>query len=418
MYSYELRSFFYDWNNVSEEPYLIKIPQYPIEIHDETLRDGLQSPSVNQPKIDEMIKYLDFVEQLSIDSLTIGFPCVSDKHYQQALAIAGIVADKKMPFNVGMTARTVISDIDQIISIRDKSNIDIEAQLFLGCSKIRQFVESWSIDQLVDWCYQSICYAKNHGLRVIFITEDTTRTHPDIIEKLYLTAAALNVERINVCDTVGYATPCGVYSCIKFIRELLDRHGHSKIKIDFHGHMDRGLALWNSIVALSAGANRIQVCGLGIGERTGNTSLEQLLVNLKLMQWRPTDLTLLSEYSKYVAKIFDVSIPSNSPVIGKDAYLTATGVHAAAIAKAKYENRTQISEFVYSAIPANWVGRENEIAIGPMSGSSNVEYWLNKNGYSLDSGLISLILQTAKCSDRLLSDNEITNICKDYRRRN
>ena len=282
---------------------------------------------------------------------------------------------------------------------------------------MRRNVENWTVDDILRMTEQSITYAKKHNLRVIYITEDTTRTHPALLEKLYLTAASCGADWINICDTVGHVTPDGIYALIQFIRNSLNENGYQHVHIDFHGHMDRGLGLWNSIAALAAGAKRVQACALGIGERCGNTPMEQLLVNLKLMRWLEGDLKNLTAYVEQVAKAFHIEIPSSSPVVGENAFLTATGVHAAAIAKASEKKQYDLAENIYSSVPASWIGRENEIKIGPLSGKWNVIYWFKKNNIPYTDAMINILLAEAKRVDKIMTDKQILTFIKNYYQR-
>ena len=404
--------YFYEWNLVSKSKAFK--PFGNVFIHDETLRDGLQSPSATIPTAAQQAEILSVIAKLPIDSVTIGFPCVSETFYKHAFANAKFVVQEKYTYSVGMSARTLKQDIIPIVRIAHATGADIEVQLFIGSSNIKQLIEDWSLNQLCDYAATAVEFAKSHGLRVIFITEDTTRAHPNTIKQLYLHALAAGADRINVCDTAGYATPNGIFSLIRYIRSFLDEKGYEHIGIDFHGHMDRGLGLWNSIVALTAGADRIQACALGVGERSGNTPMEQLLVNLNMLKWINADLCKLNHYTQIISKYLQVPVPYNAPVVGHDAFMTSSGVHASAIVKALHQNQPELAEKVYTSFSASMLGRENIIRIGPMSGRWNVIAWLQENDYPINEELVNQILSAAKKSNRLFDDVELNDLVERY----
>jgi 2-isopropylmalate synthase len=168
----------------------------------------------------------------------------------------------------------------------------------------------------------------------------------------------------------------------------------------------------NSLTALEAGAHRAHGTGLGIGERVGNTPMDQLLVNLQLLGWIDRDLTALTRYGQVISEATGVPLTDNYPIVGKDAFRTGTGVHAAAIIKARHKGDDWLADRVYSGVPAAMVGRRQKIEVGPMSGESNVVYWLSDHGVEGTPELVAAIFQAAKTSDRVLTDDEILEICR------
>jgi 2-isopropylmalate synthase len=254
----------------------------------------------------------------------------------------------------------------------------------------------------------AVKFAASHGLPVMYVTEDTTRAQPDTVRALYRTAIDAGARRICVCDTVGHATPHGVRALIKFVRSVVDEMGlGEQIKIDWHGHQDRGLGVINSIAAYEAGADRLHGTGLGIGERVGNTPLDQLMVNLQLMGYIDRDLSNLTRYCEAVSQATGVPIPVSYPVVGRDAFRTATGVHAAAVIKAFRKGDEWLADAVYSGVPAKSFGREQLIEIGPMSGKSNVVFWLEHHGLEPTTERVERIFNRAKQSDSVLTNDEL-----------
>ena len=398
----------YDWNRV-DGPELQH--RGPAMLDDETLRDGLQSPSVLDPPIEKKIRILHLMEELGIDSVNLGLPGAGPRAQQDVLCLAREIAGSKLRIRPNCAARTVESDIRPIADVVQAAGTPIEAATFLGSSPIRQYAEDWSLDFLLRTTERAVKFAVSLGLPSMYVTEDTTRARPEVIRKLYTTAIECGARAIVVCDTVGHVTPRGVQSLIRFIREEVVKPTGETVRIDWHGHQDRGLGVANSLAALAAGADQVHGAALGIGERVGNTPMDQLLVNLRLMGTVERDLRKLKEYCELVSEALGVPIPPNYPVVGADAFRTATGVHAAAVIKAFKKNDVELANQVYSGVPSHWFGLEQKIEIGPMSGKSNVIYWLQKRGIQPTDELVEKIFARAKQSDRLLTDIEIMELC-------
>lgn len=398
----------FDWNRVDA-------PELELRgramLDDETLRDGLQSPSVLDPPIDKKIRILHLMADLGIDSVNLGLPGAGPRAKQDVLRLAKQIAEAKLRIRPNCAARTVESDIRPIADVVQSTGVAIEAATFLGSSPIRQYAEDWTVDFLLQTTERAVKYVVNLGLPAMYVTEDTTRSKPEVIKKLYTTAIECGARAIVVCDTVGHVTPRGVQALIRFIREEVVEPSGERIRIDWHGHQDRGLGVANSLAAFAAGADQVHGAALGIGERVGNTPLDQLLVNLKLMGAIDRDLTKLQEYCKTVSEAVGVPIPPNYPVIGADAFRTATGVHAAAVIKAFKKNDVELANQVYSGVPSHWFGLEQKIEIGPMSGKSNVIYWLKKRGIQPSDELVEKIFGRAKQADRLLTEVELLELC-------
>jgi 2-isopropylmalate synthase len=301
----------------------------------------------------------------------------------------------------------MIRDIEPIVRIADATGVAIEACLFIGSSPIRQLAEDWNEDFLVRQSAEAIAFAVRAGLPVMYVTEDTTRARPETIRRLYTEAVRLGVQRVCVTDTVGHATPDGAAALVRFMRRVLDDAGAASVEIDWHGHRDRGLGLANCIAAYQAGATRVHGCGLGVGERCGNAEIDLLLVNLKLLGWIERDLTGLGEYCRAVSDGLGVPIPSNYPVVGNDAFETATGVHAAAVIKAYKKGDAWLADRIYSGVAAGEFGFRQRIRIGPMSGRSNVVYWLEERGVEPTAERVDRVFDAAKRADRWLEDAEI-----------
>ena len=393
----------YDWNLVGHDETVHR----HVEFDDETLRDGLQSPSVIDPPIDKKIEILHLMDSIGVDSADIGLPGAGPRAVADVTRLAKEIIDCKLDIRPNCAARTLRADIQPIVDISEKVGTPIETGTFIGSSPIRQYAEGWSLEMMLTATEDAVKFAVSHGLPVMFVTEDTTRAHPDTIRALYKTAVEAGAKRICVCDTCGHATPEGVRSLIGFIRTMLHEFGAGEVKIDWHGHQDRGLGVINSIAAYQAGADRLHGTALGIGERVGNTPMDQLLVNLQLMGCIDRDLTNLTRYCETVSESTGVPIPITYPIVGRDAFRTATGVHAAAVIKAYRKGDDWLADMVYSGVPAKMLGREQMIEIGPMSGKSNVIFWLERHGFEPTDERVERVFSRAKQSDSVLTDEAV-----------
>ena len=398
----------YDWNTAgSGYPPRTK----PVEFDDETLRDGLQSPSVKDPDVATKIRLLHLMEDLGIHTVDVGLPGAGARAVADITAICREIVDAKLRITPNCAVRTVQSDIAALVDVSQKVGIPIEACTFIGSSPIRQYAEEWTLDHVLKLTEDAVSFATANGLPVMYVTEDTCRATPDTISRLYKAAIAAGARRVCVCDTVGHVTPEGVRNLIAFVREVVAETGED-VKIDWHGHNDRGFGVINTITAMMAGVDRLHGTALGIGERVGNCSMDQLLVNLKLMGYIDTDLTPLREYVELTSRGTGVPIPAMYPVFGEDAFRTATGVHAAAIIKARRKGEDWLADRVYSGVPAGMVGSRQTIEVGYMSGASNVMCWLKEHGIAPSDGLVQEIIRVAKERNRVLSDDEILGICR------
>jgi 2-isopropylmalate synthase len=397
----------YDWNQTHPAS---PQPLGPVLLNDETLRDGLQSPSVRDPSIKEKISILHLLEALGINSLDLGLPGAGPRALEHVEALAREIVDHKMRIRANCACRTHQNDIRPIAEIVQRTGLKIEAATFIGSSPIRRYTENWTDEFLLQTTESAVKYAISLGLDVMYVTEDTTRCDPEMVKRLYAAAINCGARSIAICDTAGHATPMGTFALVRFVMEEVVKPSGEKIRVDWHGHNDRGFAIANSMAALIAGAECVHATALGIGERVGNTQMDQMLVNLKLMgipPWTDQDLTRLKEYCQTVSQVTGVPIPANYPVIGDDAFRTATGVHAAAVIKAFKKNDFELANTVYSGVPSHVFGLEQVIDIGPMSGKSNVLFWLERRGIPASDDLVESIYKRAKASDHTLSEAEI-----------
>lgn len=394
----------YDWNTL---PGCFDYSEVRVELDDETLRDGLQNPSVRDPAIDRKVEMLHLMTDLGIQAADIGLPGAGPRARAAVLALAREIADHGLPISANCAARTVRADIEPIAAVSQETGLRLEVGAFIGSSPIRLYAEGWDDSMLLRATEDAVRFAIGEDLDVMYVTEDTTRARPETLERLYTTAIECGARRICLADTVGHATPHGVRQLVRFMRGVVGRTGEP-VKIDWHGHRDRGLGMPNALAAIEEGVDRVHGTALGIGERVGNTEMDLLIVNLRLLGMHAHDVHRLPDYCRLASEMCGLEIPHAYPVVGEDAFRTGTGVHAAAIIKAIRTGDTWLIDRVYSGVPASDFGLEQRIEVSPVSGLSNVRYWLEKHGHDPeDERLVGAVFELAKRSDHTLTEEEI-----------
>src|ERR687896_2018758 len=383
----------YDWNTIEPS---FPAPDRHIGFDDETLRDGLQSPSVSEPPVEQKIDLLHLMDALGIDTADIGLPGAGGTHAAGVERLAREIADQKLKIRPNCAARTHRNDIIPIAEISQRTGIPIEACTFIGSSSVRFFAEDWTLERLLQMTEEAVSFAVSQGLPVMYVTEDTTRAKPETIRALYTTAIRCGAKAVCVCDTVGHSTPDGARAVVRFVKNIIEEQG-GNVRLDWHGHQDRGLGVINSIAAIEGGADQVHGSALGVGERVGNTPMDQLLVNLKLMGWIDNDLSRLRDYCAKAAESCGWTIPLNYPVFGRDAFRTAKGDN-------------ELADLIYSGVPAGLFGMRQQIEVGPMSGKSNVVYWLESRGLEASDERVQRIYDRAKGARGVLSEEEVRQL--------
>src|SRR5687767_2322872 len=395
----------HDWN---QEDAPFDWASCRVELNDETLRDGLQCPSVTDPVIDDKKGLLRLMVELGIASADIGLPGAGPRAYRDTLALAKEIASEQLRIEANCAARTVVADVEPVARISQDAGITIEVATFIGSSPIRQYAEDWTLERMLKVSEEAVTFAVREGLPVMFVTEDTTRAAPDTLKALYGNAIRWGARRLCIADTVGHATPDGVRRLVRFVRDEIIGPSGVDVKLDWHGHRDRGLGLANCFAAIVEGVDRVHGTALGIGERVGNAEMDLLLINLKLLGAHRGDLTRLPVYSQLASRACGVPIPASYPVLGDDAFRTGTGVHAAAIIKARKKGHAWLADRIYSGVPAGEFGMEQRIEVSNVSGLSNVKWWLEEHGYdAADEKLCARVFDAAKKTSRVLRDEEL-----------
>ena len=407
------RELIHDWNSVDAA---FDWRTCRVELDDETLRDGLQCPSVTDPSIEDKRALLHLIVDLGIHAADLGLPGAGPRAYADTLALAREVVSARLPLSANCAARTVLSDVEPVVAIAQATGLPVEAATFIGSSPIRQYAEDWTLDRMLRASEDAVTFVVREGLPVMFVTEDTTRAAPDTLRALYGNAIRWGARRVCLADTVGHATPDGVRALVRFVRDEIIAPSGEDVQLDWHGHRDRGLGLANCLAAIESGADRVHGTALGIGERVGNTEMDLLLINLRLLGAHQHDLSRLPEYSRLASRACGVPIPPSYPVLGEDAFRTGTGVHAAAIIKARRKGHAWLADRIYSGVPAGDFGLAQRIEISHVSGLSNVKYWLEEHGHdATDQGLCQHVFDAAKRVSRVLSDDEIETLVAAYR---
>ena len=385
-------------------------PARPPMLDDETLRDGLQSPSVADPSVEVKVEILHLMNGLGIETADVGLPGAGPRQREAVERLCREIGQHRLRIRANCAGRTVVADIQPMADLVQRTGVPIEACIFIGSSPIRQYAEEWALDHILRHTEEAVRFAVGEGLDVMYVTEDTIRSSPDDLRRLLTAAVRAGAKRVCLCDTVGAAVPQGVRNLVAWTKALLAELGSAEVGIDWHGHRDRGLDVANTLAAVEAGATRVHGTALGVGERVGNTPMQQLLVNLRLLGWRDDDLTTLPDYCAAVSHAVGVPIPANWPIVGRDAFRTATGVHAAAVIKAQKKGADWLADRIYSGVPASWVGRAQEIEIGHMSGGSNVLHYLRSRGLPTDQAVVDAVMALAKRSERLLSEQDVREV--------
>src|SRR3954467_13122030 len=384
---------------------------------DETLRDGIQSPSAIDPRIDEKIEILHLLDELGVAQLDVGLPGAGPHRRAAVQRLGEEIRDEHLKIRANVACRTVVADIVPASEVQQATGVPLEVYAFIGSSPIRQYAEEWDLAFIEKQSVEAIRFAVSQNLSVVYVTEDTTRSKPGDLRRLFLSAIEAGARRLCLCDTVGHATPEGTRALVKFAEGVVKESG-VEVGLDWHGHNDRGLALANALAAGAAGATRLHGCAAGIGERVGNTACDQLLVNLKLLGhpvYGPRDMSKLCRFVELAAQVTGHTLPVNYPVAGPDAFRTATGVHAAAIIKAQRKGDKELADRIYSGVPAGDFGKSQQIEIGPMSGLSNVKHWLARRETPADEPLAKAVLARAKASNRTLTESEVAQIVREVR---
>ncbi|MFI9422205.1 LeuA family protein [Streptomyces achromogenes] len=383
-----------------------------VEIEDDTLRDGLQASFIRKPTVEEKAELFRMSAGIGARHAVVGFPASSPAEFSDSRRLLSVIRDDGLPLMPWFLGRAVREDLEPMLRLRDHFGADVGAAFFIGTSPIRRHVEKWDMAQIMERITGTMEYLEKVGLPFSFSVEDASRTPPDELRDMVELAVRYSAYSIAVCDTVGESTPAGVHRLVGFVKSLIKDRG-SHVKILWHGHNDRGLGLANSIAAVEAGADIVGGAFLGIGERSGNTALEQVIMYLYQNGVGNFDVKNLIPYLKKLSAATEFPIPVNMPLVGQQAFATCTGTHAAAVLKAA-EIGTDFEDYVFSSIPASELGAVQDIGVGPTSGMANATYVLRKGNMDSSEGTAEALLAHAKTQHRLMYEDEIVAWYKQH----
>jgi 2-isopropylmalate synthase len=404
----------YDWSRADQHD-AAEVRTPAGVFFDETLRDGVQAPQIGTPTIDERLQLIDHMVRSGIRCADLGFPGSGPAAAHAGLAAARHIAAQGYPLVPGYAGRTHPADVRAICDIAQRAGVAVDAYIFIGVSPIRQYVENWSVSAIAHDIRVAAGQCRREGVDFVLALEDSARCPPAVLGRVYQLAVDLGITRITLCDSVGAAVPAGTQALLGWSTRFFAHRQHP-VAFEWHGHNDRGLGLINALTALEAGCARVHGTVLGIGERAGNTSIDQLIVNSRLEYAADYDLEALRAYCEFASRVLGVAIPPNYPAMGRDVFTTSAGVHASAILKARQKGDVSVMDSVYAGVPASLLGREQEVLIDGSSGASNVRYWLAVNDVNssfdgrVDSALVEHVLQKARLAGRPLTDEEIRRV--------
>ena len=344
-----------------------------VKIFDTTLRDGEQSPGCSM-NLEEKIEVAHCLEKLNVDIIEAGFAIVSPGDFESVKTISENVKD----CTVASLARCNVKDIDAAWEAV-KGAVDPRIHVFIATSPIHmKYKLKMTPEDVVEQARAMVAYAKNYCSNIEFSAEDATRSDIEFLKKIVAVAIESGATTINLPDTVGYTTPDEMESLIRNVKENV--RGAEKAIFSVHCHNDLGMATANSLAGVRGGARQIECTINGLGERAGNTSMEEVVMALRTRQDEYNtdtriDATQIHRASKTVYNIIGQTAPINKPIVGKNAFAHEAGIHQHGVLanKKTYEIMTPESVGIHV----------NNIVLGKHSGRHAVSKRLEELGYNL-----------------------------------
>ncbi|OPX79476.1 MAG: 2-isopropylmalate synthase [Methanosaeta sp. PtaB.Bin087] len=372
---------------------IAKTPNIDIEVCDVTLRDGEQMPGVVF-RSDEKIEIAIKLNEVGVEIIEAGFPVVSEAEMRAVRDVSNLGLDSK----ISVLSRSVPKDVDAALAC----DVDM-VSVFIATSDLHlKYKLHMTCEEAIKTAFETVEYAKDHGLIVRFSAEDATRTDFSLLKRLYKKAEEYRADYVSIADTVGIMNPRTTFFLVSEIKKVVT------IPICMHCHDDLGLALANTLAAAEAGAKQLHTTVNGIGERSGNTPLEELMVALRIhYAVERYDTTKLTDLSKLVQSCSGVLMPKNKAVVGENAFAHESGIHVAAVLE---EPRT------YELYSPEMVGSARRIIIGKHTGARALKYITKKMGYDLKRDEICLLAERVKrCSEfkRPISCDELRKLIHD-----
>ncbi|OGH14844.1 MAG: hypothetical protein A2860_00590 [Candidatus Levybacteria bacterium RIFCSPHIGHO2_01_FULL_37_33] len=397
----------YDWNKEGSE----KLENSKFRILDTTLRDGVQTPGIKQPSLKDKLRIIDYDAQMGIEAIDVCLPSdPKTPFFQEGIQCARYINQKYPQIEIVVLARTIQSDVNATLTFGEEAGVKPSVILFRGSSDLRLLAEDWNEEEIIEQMRKFAAQLTERGHKVICATEDTTRSRPDFLKRVFTAGIEGGASELCIADTVGYADPTGIENQINWLKR--EFAGNTHLKMQFHGHDDTGNAVANSIKAIEAGVETIHVTWSGVGERTGNTSLEGILSNLERRNIHKYDLSCVVEGARFVANSLGVPIPRNHHLVGEKVYSVESGIHVAGINKALRAGLEGLSGIVYSAVDPRRVGRDHEVSIGPLGGDHSVAWVLREMGIDFTRERSLALLTFARTKNSALTEQEIIDIIK------
>ena len=356
-----------------------------VRIFDTTLRDGIQAPGVALT-IDDMVSLAKSIDELGVDSMEVGFPASGESEKAAVKRICGLGLKSKL---YGL-ARCINSDVDAVAECGLKY-----VHIFIATSDIHlEYKLNRTREEIIDLVEKTVGYAKSKGLHVMISCEDATRTEIDYLRSVYRTSVESGADVINVPDTVGIAVPDAMALLVRELKEEL------KVPVSVHCHNDMGLAVANSLSAVNAGAEIVHTCINGIGERSGNTSMEEFAVCMSVNYGIDcVNLNKIGSISKMVSRYTGYPIAYNKPVVGRNAFAHESGIHVHGVIN---------NSSTYEAYPPEMVGMDRAITIGRFSGEHSVRARLKHLNIEFPEGLMEQLMRSIK--DIAFTGKEINDL--------
>lgn len=348
--------------------------EFSVRVFDTTLRDGEQTPGISLTA-DEKVKIARQLDKLGVDAIEAGFPIASKGERDSVAA----VAEAGLSCEIVGLARASRGDIDAAI----ESKVGC-VHVFLATSDLHlKYKLKLTRQEVLQKITDSVNYAKSHDKVVEYSAEDATRTDMEFLKQAYQTAESAGADRINIPDTVGVSSPQTIAHITREITSSV------KIPISIHCHNDYGLAVANSLAAVEAGAAQVHVTMNGLGERAGNTSLEELVMSLHQLYSRKTHIktTLLYETSRLVSTLTGIRVQPNKAVVGDNAFGHESGIHTHGITE---------MPLTYEPYDPAEVGRRRWFQAGKHAGAHGVAVQLAEAGYFPDKGQLTEIVSRVK----------------------
>ncbi|HKZ47219.1 MAG TPA: 2-isopropylmalate synthase [Thermoplasmata archaeon] len=345
------------------------------QLWDETMRDGEQTPGVHFTP-EEKLELATLMSGMGVDIMDVGIPVVSKEEHRAVK----LVADAGLEASILAAARAVRRDVEACV----ECGVD-EVSVFIACSDLHlKYKLNMTREQVLQRSVAECEYARDHGLKVTFVTEDTFRADMDYVVQLYNACIDAGAVRVVFADTVGLMTPAGMQWWLGQVKPRL-----KPAQLSVHCHNDFGLAVANSLAAMESGVEVPHVCVNGIGERSGNASFEELVLLLETLYHYDTgiDTSRLYELSRRVEELTGIPVAVNKAVVGYNAFSHESGIHADGVIK---------HSWTYEPIQPEKIGRERRFIFGKHTGSTAVEDKLNRHAVAYTKEQLAAVVSGIK----------------------